>query len=93
LDTYAMRAPSRTGNANHRQRGEIGGPSVSLYFRSLRSSSAGNCVQIWTQNSQIIIDCGFKTQWECEEVLSEHAGSLEDLDAVLVTHVHGDHIG
>ena len=49
-------------------------------------------MQIWTKNSQIIIDCGFQTQWECEELLEEHAGRFADLDAVLVTHAHTDHI-
>jgi hypothetical protein len=33
---------------------------MGLHFKSLRSSSKGNCVHIWTRNSQIIIDCGFE---------------------------------
>jgi len=65
---------------------------MSLHFKSLRSSSKGNCVHIWTKNSQIIIDCGFKTQWQCVELLQKRVGRLDDLDAVLVTHVHCDHI-
>lgn len=65
---------------------------MGLHFKSLRSSSSGNCLQIWTKHSQIIIDCGFKTQWECEEILEEHAGRLDDVDAVVVSHAHTDHI-
>ena len=59
---------------------------MGLHFKSLRSSSSDNCLQIWTKNSQIVIDCGFNAQWKCEELLEKHAGRLDDLDAVLVTH-------
>jgi phosphoribosyl 1,2-cyclic phosphodiesterase len=65
---------------------------MGLHFKSIRSSSSGNCLQIWTKHSQIVIDCGFKTQWECEEFLEDHAGKPDDVDAVLVTHAHADHI-
>lgn len=65
---------------------------MSLHFKSLRSSSSGNCMLIWTRSSQIVIDCGFKTQWECEKVLKKQAGRIEDLDAVIVSHRHGDHV-
>jgi phosphoribosyl 1,2-cyclic phosphodiesterase len=67
-------------------------PTMGLHFKSIRSSSSGNCLQIWTKHSQIVIDCGFKTQWECKEFLKEHAERPDDLNAVLVTHAHTDHI-
>lgn len=65
---------------------------MSLYFRSIRSSSSGNCLLIWTADTQIVIDCGFNTQSDCETLLKKYAGRLDDIDAVLITHAHGDHI-
>src|SRR5438105_573807 len=66
---------------------------MSVYFKSLRSSSSGNCLLIWTAETRIVIDCGFRSRRECERLLREHAGRLEDLGAVLVSHAHGDHVG
>lgn len=66
---------------------------MSIYFKSLRSSSSGNCLLIWTASTLVAIDCGFHSQKDCQRQLENHAGRIEDLDAVLVTHHHGDHIG
>ena len=62
---------------------------MSFHFRSLRSSSSGNCLMLWTQTTRILLDCGIKTYSGCVGVLREHT---EKLDGVLVSHAHGDHI-
>jgi phosphoribosyl 1,2-cyclic phosphodiesterase len=62
---------------------------MSFTFQSLRSSSRGNCLIVSTGRTTILIDCGIKTQRECHALLDRHATKL---DAVLVSHAHGDHI-
>jgi phosphoribosyl 1,2-cyclic phosphodiesterase len=61
-----------------------------LFFQSLRSSSSGNCLKLWSPTSGILIDCGMKTQCEFEEELDGHCGKFE---AAIVSHAHSDHIG
>jgi phosphoribosyl 1,2-cyclic phosphodiesterase len=65
---------------------------VALYFKTLRSSSSGNCLRLWTEQTNVIIDCGLNSQRLCRALLSEHAGAIETISAVLVSHLHQDHI-
>jgi phosphoribosyl 1,2-cyclic phosphodiesterase len=57
----------------------------------LGSSSAGNATLIWNNNTAVLIDCGFGPPyitWRLEKL----GLSIADLDGVLITHVHGDHV-
>lgn len=65
---------------------------MAVYFQSLRSSSAGNCLALWTGTSSILIDCGVKVQRDCRAILDAHARRAGTLDAVVVSHAHGDHM-
>lgn len=65
---------------------------MSLCFRTLCSNSRGNCLTIWTENSCVLIDCGFRSQISCERTLTEHFGHKPQVDGVVVTHNHSDHI-
>ena len=65
---------------------------MAIRFQSLRSSSAGNCLALWTDTSSILIDCGLHVQRECREMLEGHARRAGNVDAVLVSHAHGDHM-
>jgi phosphoribosyl 1,2-cyclic phosphodiesterase len=64
---------------------------VSIHFRSFRSSSAGNCLALWTPDSSILIDCGVRTLRECRALLRQHQDRHGPVDTVLVSHAHGDH--
>lgn len=58
---------------------------------SLASSSSGNCIYVGSGDTHILIDTGIS----CKRVKSglETAGiGLSDIDAILVTHEHSDHI-
>ena len=66
---------------------------MTVFFRSLCSSSSGNCLKLWTEETTILIDCGIKAQYRCHDLLNKHVDDSGKLDAVLVTHSHGDHIG
>jgi len=66
---------------------------MTVFFRSLCSSSRGNCLKLWTEETAILIDCGIKAQYRCHDLLDQHVDNPAGLDAVLVTHSHGDHIG
>ena len=60
-------------------------------FCNLYSGSSGNCSLIMTENSKILIDCGI-TNKKLVEGLASLNISPKDLDAVLITHEHSDHI-
>ena len=65
---------------------------MSVHFQSHRSSSAGNCLALWTRTSSVLIDCGVHVQRECREILEAHRCAAGGLDAVIVSHAHGDHM-
>ncbi|CAN5321839.1 MBL fold metallo-hydrolase [soil metagenome] len=67
-----------------------------MRFRSVGSGSAGNATVVeaasGTTTSRVLIDCGFSMR-ELETRLGGAGLAPADLDAVFITHEHGDHIG
>jgi phosphoribosyl 1,2-cyclic phosphodiesterase len=67
-----------------------------LRFCSLGSGSTGNGTLVEGRSgnvvSRVLIDCGFSLR-ELDQRLARIGLSSKDLDAVFVTHEHGDHIG
>jgi phosphoribosyl 1,2-cyclic phosphodiesterase len=57
----------------------------------LGSSSAGNATLVWTAETAILIDCGFTPGYITVQ-LRKLGLSIADLDAVFITHIHGDHV-
>ena len=65
--------------------------SGELRFASLGSGSRGNATLIEAGDVRLVVDCGFAAR-ELEQRLSLLNVAPDSLDAVLVTHEHGDHI-
>lgn len=65
---------------------------MDVFFRSYRSSSAGNCLAIWTPDSGILIDCGVKTLRDCRGLVRRHRNERGPIVGALVSHSHGDHL-
>jgi phosphoribosyl 1,2-cyclic phosphodiesterase len=63
-----------------------------MELRSLRSGSSGNCIYIAHEESRILLDCGGQTQAGLEELLVEAAIDPASLSALLITHLHRDHL-
>jgi phosphoribosyl 1,2-cyclic phosphodiesterase len=57
----------------------------------LGSSSAGNSTLIWNSGTAILVDCGFSPAYITSH-LRRLGLSLQDLDGVFITHIHGDHV-
>src|SRR6185437_2895788 len=60
-------------------------------FCPLASGSKGNSIYVGTENTKILIDAGLSTKVLISR-LGEIGVSLEQIDAVLISHEHGDHI-
>lgn len=58
---------------------------------SLRSGSRGNAALVFTQKTKILIDCGISGK-NVEEALKSVDVSPEELDGIVITHEHNDHI-
>lgn len=57
----------------------------------LASGSKGNCIYIGTPEIKILIDAGLSGK-ETLKRLASIGVSIEEIDAILLTHEHGDHI-
>ena len=62
-----------------------------LKFCSLYSGSSGNSLFIESNESKILIDCGVSCKKLSEALISLNT-SIEDIDAIFITHEHSDHI-
>lgn len=62
-----------------------------MRFASLGSGSKGNCALIQVGDTTVMLDCGFQIG-EAETRLARLGVKAEDLNAILVTHEHGDHL-
>lgn len=60
-------------------------------FCSLYSGSSGNSLLVQTSNTKILVDIGESTK-KIEEALSLLDVNPNNLDAILITHEHSDHI-
>lgn len=57
----------------------------------LSSGSKGNTTLITTKNTKILIDCGNTCKYICEKLKTLNI-KPEEIDAILITHTHVDHI-
>ena len=62
-----------------------------LNFCSLYSGSSGNSLFVETENTKLLVDAGVSCK-KIESALADIDVSPEQLDAVLVTHEHIDHV-
>jgi phosphoribosyl 1,2-cyclic phosphodiesterase len=67
-----------------------------LRFKSLGSGSSGNATLVeaksGTRTTRLLIDCGLRLR-DLEARLAEAGTQTDALDAIFITHEHGDHIG
>ena len=62
-----------------------------LNFCSLYSGSSGNCLFVENNSTKILVDCGVSGKKVCEGLESIDK-KIEDIDAIIVTHEHSDHV-
>lgn len=63
-----------------------------IRFASLGSGSKGNALLVESDGTRVLLDCGFGPR-ELARRLVRLNVAPEDIDAVLVTHEHADHVG
>lgn len=64
---------------------------MSLHFSVLASGSTGNAFYVGTDNQKLLVDAGLSGK-QMERLLSEVRIDPNELDGILVTHEHSDHI-
>ena len=64
---------------------------MALRFCSLASGSRGNALLVESSDTLLLIDCGLPLR-TLEERMLAVGRSPDDIEAVLVTHEHGDHV-
>ncbi len=67
-------------------------PIMAICFKSLRSSSNGNSLLLCSDKTKILIDCGLGSMKRTRQVISAAAGDYAGIDAVVISHMHSDHI-
>ena len=63
-----------------------------MRFASLGSGSRGNALVVEAGRTRVMVDCGFNLS-ETISRLQRIGYAAEDIDAVIVTHEHDDHVG
>lgn len=60
-------------------------------FCSIASSSNGNCTYVGSTNTHVLVDAGLSGK-RTESGLNSVDRTLKEMDAILITHEHSDHI-
>ncbi len=68
------------------------GDAERMNLCSITSGSSGNCIYVGSDNTHIIIDAGISGK-RIEEGLNGIGLTTADIDGILITHEHSDHIG
>nr|WP_040407994.1 MBL fold metallo-hydrolase [Allofustis seminis] len=62
-----------------------------LHISILASGSTGNAIYVESEKTKLLVDCGLPGK-KIHELFNQIDRSPDDLDAILVTHEHADHI-
>ena len=62
-----------------------------LRFTILGSGSSGNCAYLETETTRLLVDAGFSGK-QIETRLNSIGRSISDVQAIFLTHEHGDHV-
>jgi len=62
-----------------------------MQLYSIASGSSGNCIYVGSDTTHLLVDTGISKK-RTEEGLREIGISLQDMDGILITHEHSDHI-
>ncbi|MBF2663969.1 MBL fold metallo-hydrolase [Listeria seeligeri] len=62
-----------------------------IRFSILASGSSGNATLVETGDQKILVDCGLSGK-KMEGLFAQVGRDMSDLDAILITHEHSDHI-
>lgn len=62
-----------------------------MRFVSIASGSSGNCIYVGTDHHHILVDAGISNK-RIVEGLKEIGVKPEELDGILITHEHSDHV-
>lgn len=62
-----------------------------MFVQSFGSGSSGNAIFVRSRRGAVLIDCGLSPSVLARS-LASHKARLSDIDAILVTHEHGDHV-
>lgn len=62
-----------------------------MFFDVINSGSKGNATLVFTDRATILIDAGIAVS-SIEEELDKYNKTIKDIDAILITHNHTDHI-
>ena len=65
---------------------------MTLEITHLGSGSRGNSTLLSTEDTKVIVDCGFSLK-QMEHRLALVGVEPSSIDAIIVTHHHGDQIG
>src|ERR1043165_6548715 len=63
---------------------------MAMRFCILGSGSSGNAALLVTENTRVLVDAGFSAR-RLRKLLEAVGESLERIDAIFLTHEHGDH--
>ena len=62
-----------------------------MKFCSICSGSSGNCIYVGSDNTSVLVDVGV-SGIRVERGLNEIDMTTKDVDGILVTHEHSDHV-
>ena len=62
-----------------------------MYMKTIASGSSGNCTYIGSDTTSVLVDAGVSRK-KIVEGLNESSLDIKDIDGILITHEHIDHV-